>query len=91
MRVLTIFTVILLPLTLIAGIYGMNGVDLSNLESVSTGFFIVIILMASTLFFIKKQWILVGPYAGSEKEIYRKTAEQNTHTKSKNRGASSSA
>ena len=74
----------------------MNGVDLSNLESVSTGFFIVIILMASTaigllLFFIKKQWILVGPHAGSEKEIYRKTAEQNTHTKSKNRGASSSA
>ena len=96
MRVLTIFTVILLPLTLIAGIYGMNGVDLSNLESVSTGFFIVIILMASTaigllLFFIKKQWILVGPHAGSEKEIYRKTAEQNTHTKSKNRGASSRA
>ena len=85
MRVLTIFTVILLPLTLIAGIYGMNGVDLSNLESVSTGFFIVIILMASTaigllLFFIKKQWILVEPHAGSEKENLRKTAEQNPHT-----------
>jgi len=27
MRVLTIFTVILLPLTLIAGIYGMNGLE----------------------------------------------------------------
>lgn len=73
MRVLTIFTVILLPLTLIAGIYGMNGVDLSNLESVSTGFFIVIMIMVSTaigllLFFIKKQWILVRPRSGSEKK-----------------------
>ena len=27
MRILTIFSVILLPLTLIAGIYGMNGLD----------------------------------------------------------------
>jgi magnesium transporter len=95
MRVLTIFTVILLPLTLIAGIYGMNGVDLSNLELVSTGFFIVIILMASTaigllLFFIKKKWILVGPHAGKEKENHNKTAEKNAHTKSKNRSASSS-
>ena len=46
MRVLTIFTVILLPLTLIVGIYGMNGTDLSNLESISTGFLIIIIVMA---------------------------------------------
>src|SRR6476646_26996 len=78
MRVLTIFTVILLPLTLIAGIYGMNGVDLSNLELVSTGFFIVIIIMVSTaigllLFFIKKQWILVRPLAGSETDNRNKT------------------
>jgi magnesium transporter len=94
MRVLTIFTVILLPLTLIAGIYGMNGVDLSNLESVSTGFFIVIMIMASTaigllLFFIKKQWILVRPRARSEKENHKKTAEHNGHTKNKNSSASS--
>ena len=93
MRVLTIFTVILLPLTLIAGIYGMNGVDLSNLESVSTGFFIVIMIMVSTaigllLFFIKKQWILVRPRAGSETDNRKKTAEQNNHTKNKNSNAS---
>jgi magnesium transporter len=93
MKVLTIFTVILLPLTLIAGIYGMNGVDLSNLESVSTGFFIVIMIMVCTaisllLFFIKKQWILVRPRAGSETDNHTK-AEQNNHPKNKNSNASS--
>jgi magnesium transporter len=62
MRVLTIFTVILLPLTLIAGVYGMNGVDTSNLDKLPTGFLIVIGSMAIIgigllVFFIKKQWI----------------------------------
>jgi magnesium transporter len=64
MRVLTIFTVILLPLTLIAGIYGMNGVDLNNLETIPGGFVLVMITMAAIglgllFFFIKKQWLLV--------------------------------
>ena len=35
MRLLTIFTVILLPLTLIAVDYGMNGLDLNNLGELS--------------------------------------------------------
>lgn len=38
MRVLAIFTVILLPLVLIAGIYGMNGIDLENITQVPLGF-----------------------------------------------------
>jgi magnesium transporter len=42
MRTLAIFTIILLPLTLIAGIYGMNGVDLINIR---TGFLMVIVTM----------------------------------------------
>jgi magnesium transporter len=63
MKTLTIFTVILLPLTLIAGIYGMNGVDLTNLGNISRGFIIVLISMiavASFLFwyFKEKQWIM---------------------------------
>jgi magnesium transporter len=76
MRVLTIFTVILLPLTLIAGIYGMNGVDLNNLETIPGGFVLVMITMAAIglgllFFFIKKQWLLV-----------RETENQNdSHTK----------
>jgi magnesium transporter len=38
MRILTIFSVILLPLTLISGIYGMNGLDLSHLSNIPSGF-----------------------------------------------------
>ena len=63
MKTLTIFTVILLPLTLIAGIYGMNGVDLSNIGSFSTGFITVLILMVTIAlllfwYFKKKEWIM---------------------------------
>ena len=42
MRTLTIFAAILLPLTLVVGIYGMNGLDL-NLTSLPSGFIIVCI------------------------------------------------
>jgi magnesium transporter len=63
MKMLTIFTVILLPLTLIAGIYGMNGLDLNNLQTVPRGFTIIIITMIGIgvgllMLFIKKQWLL---------------------------------
>jgi magnesium transporter len=64
MRILTIFSVILLPLTLIAGIYGMNGLDLSHLNNVPTGFITVslsmgIIVILLLIFFKQKEWILV--------------------------------
>jgi magnesium transporter len=63
MRTLTIFTGILLPLTLIAGIYGMNGLDLTDIGNIPIGFMIVIItmiVMAAFLFwfFRQKQWIM---------------------------------
>jgi magnesium transporter len=63
MRTLTIFTGILLPLTLIAGIYGMNGLDLTDIGNIPIGFMIVIItmiVMATFLFwfFKQKQWIM---------------------------------
>jgi magnesium transporter len=63
MKTLTIFSVILLPLTLIAGIYGMNGVGLSKISSFSTGFIIVLILMVAIAlllfwYFKKKEWIM---------------------------------
>lgn len=64
MRILAIFSAIVLPLTFISGIYGMNGLDLNNLNSLPLGFAIVILTMALIvgilfLFFRKKQWILV--------------------------------
>jgi magnesium transporter len=78
MKVLTIFTVILLPLTLIAGIYGMNGLDLNNIEALPGGFILVIIMMTCVgvglvVFFIKKQWLLVR-----EKEL-----QNSLHTEDK--------
>ncbi|HEY9385457.1 MAG TPA: CorA family divalent cation transporter, partial [Nitrososphaeraceae archaeon] len=53
---------ILLPLTFIAGLYGMNGLDLNNINNLPLGFVIVLLTMAgvaAVLFFFKrKQWIL---------------------------------
>jgi magnesium transporter len=62
MRILTIFAAILLPLTLVVGIYGMNGLDLNDLANLPSGFTIVLISMViitGALFylFIKKKWI----------------------------------
>ncbi len=64
MRILTIFTVILLPLALIVGIYGMNGIDLKNITEIPLGFLVVLATMAVTviafvLFFIRKRWIVI--------------------------------
>ena len=65
MRILTIFTVILLPLALIAAIYGMNGIDLKNITEIPLGFLVVLASMAFmvvgfVMFFIKKRWIVLG-------------------------------
>ena len=80
MRLLTIFTVILLPLTLIAGIYGMNGLDLNNLAELPAGFLIVVISMVCIgigllVFFIKKQWIFAREQNGSERARHERTSE----------------
>ena len=88
MRVLTIFTVILLPLTLIAGIYGMNGLDLNNLGELPAGFLIVVINMTCIgiglfVFFIKKQWIFVRKQNGSERARHERTSEHKNHTNNK--------
>jgi magnesium transporter len=63
MRILTIFTAILLPLTLIPGIYGMYALDLTKIGTIPTGFLVVVlmmIIMATLLFwyFKRKQWIM---------------------------------
>jgi magnesium transporter len=64
MRILAIFSAIVLPLTFISGVYGMNGLDLNNINSLPLGFVIIILTMVIVvavlfLFFKKKQWILV--------------------------------
>ena len=84
MKLLTIFTVILLPLTLIAGIYGMNGLDLNNLDELPAGFLIVFISMVCIgigllVFFIKKRWIFVREQNGSERVHHERTSEHKNH------------
>lgn len=73
-KTLTIFSVILLPLTFITGFYGMNGIDLINFYSVPSGLFLVLITMGIILviliiFFRKKQWIAQKNYYDKEKDL----------------------
>lgn len=63
MRLLTLFSAILLPLSFIVGLFGMNGIDLNDLSHVSIGVIIVAIIMSAIVLFMffyfkKKEWIL---------------------------------
>ena len=74
MRTLTIFASILLPLTLVATIYGMNGLDLNSLSKLPSGFIIVIVTMiiiTGSLFFLfsKKKWIIFRRSKALPKEL----------------------
>ncbi len=73
-KTLTIFSVIILPLTFITGFYGMNGVDLTHFFTVPSGLILVLITMGIILtiviiFFRKKQWISQKDYYDIEKDI----------------------
>jgi magnesium transporter len=61
-KTLTIFSAILLPLTFISSVYGMNGLDVNNIWSIPVGFatLIIVVTMGAVaavlfLFFKKKQ------------------------------------
>jgi magnesium transporter len=64
MRILTVFSSILLPLTFLTSIFGMQGFDLNNIQSIPQGFTILLIVMiaiAVALFYMfwKRQWISI--------------------------------
>ena len=74
MRILAIFSAIVLPLTFISGVYGMNGLDLNNINSLPLGFLIVVLSMIIVvavlfIFFKKKQWILVKKDSDNNDEL----------------------
>ena len=74
MRILAIFSAIVLPLTFISGVYGMNGLDLNNINSLPLGFLIVVLSMIIVvavlfIFFKKKQWILVKKDSDNDDEL----------------------
>jgi magnesium transporter len=65
MRILTVFSSILLALTFLTSIFGMQGFDLNNIHSIPQGFIILLIAMtiiSIVLFYMfwKKQWISVS-------------------------------
>jgi len=64
MRILTVFSVVLLPLSLVTGIFSMSGFDLENVSYVPGGFSVVAGVLASIvgislLIFWKRGWIFV--------------------------------
>ncbi|HET7437275.1 MAG TPA: magnesium/cobalt transporter CorA [Thermoanaerobaculia bacterium] len=73
MKVLTIFSSIMLPLTLIAGIYGMNFPEMPELHS-RHGFAFAMILMVVTaafmlVWFWRRGWIRVGEKQRKKRRI----------------------
>src|SRR5918994_496085 len=46
MRILTVFSSILLPLAFLTSIFGMEGFDLNNIQSIPQGFTVLLIAMA---------------------------------------------
>jgi magnesium transporter len=65
MRVLTVFSSILLPLTFLTSIFGMQGFDLNNIHSIPQGFTILLIVMtiiSIALFYMfwRRRWISVS-------------------------------
>ena len=64
MRILTVFSVILLPLSFVTGIFSMSGFDLENVSYVPGGFSVIAAVLAaiagiSLLIFWKRGWIFV--------------------------------
>ena len=72
MKVLTIFSAIMLPLTFIAGVYGMNFDNMPELHShygyYSTWFLMVVVATFMLGFFWRRGWIGDGPKTRSEKK-----------------------
>ncbi|HEX7599729.1 MAG TPA: magnesium/cobalt transporter CorA [Polyangia bacterium] len=65
MKFLTLFTAVLMPLSLLAGIYGMNFTDMPGQHS-PHGFFLLMLAMLATAggvlyFFWRKGWLGQGP------------------------------
>lgn len=75
MRILTIFSAIILPLSLLIGVLGLQGFDLNNLYTVPRylGFLVIVMLVItiiSLFVFWKKKWIF-----SYDKEIKKKSNE----------------
>lgn len=82
-KTLTIFSAILLPLTFLTSLYGMNGLNLEQIGDIPAGLGIILSIMVGTLaglllFFKRKQWIFVKNLT-DEKEVKQDEKNKNKH------------
>jgi magnesium transporter len=86
MRTLTLFSAILLPLTFISSMYGMNGMDLQNFFNIPVGSGIVMGIMGAVtillfVYFARKRWIFasredsgLAPTGGDDPKAKKKSS-----------------
>lgn len=82
-KTLTLFSAILLPLTFLTSLYGMNGLDLKEVWKIPEGLGVILTIMLFTLiglllFFKKKQWIFVKNFT-EEKEAKEDKKKEKRH------------
>lgn len=85
MRTLTIFSSILLPLTFVVGLFGMNGLNLNYIGTFPVGLLLVTVAMAIFtgilfVFFRYKRWILVPKKSTEGEEKSGKSPAANGDT-----------
>jgi magnesium transporter len=90
MKTLAVLSSIILPLSLIAGIYGMNFENMPELKS-STGYFVILGIMAFItvvllIYFWRRGWILQGETAIEPSKPVHNVSERNNNSLSADPG-----
>ncbi len=74
-RILTVINTLLLPLTVITGVYGIFGIDMTKVKEFPQGLYVVVIVMVvitfTTLwFFKKKRWLFNAGVDSNDEKKY---------------------
>ena len=88
MRVLTIFSTIVLPLTLLLSVFELQGFDLNDITIVPKHFGLLLLIMSiiaglTLLVFWKKQWIFSKEYNLSSEDLEGELSKEKTKRESK--------
>lgn len=88
MRVLTIFSTIILPLTLLLSVFELQGFDLNDITIIPKHFGLLLLIMSiiaglTLLVFWKKQWIFSKDYNLSSDDLEGELSKEKTKRESK--------